>query len=151
VPFAGGKWALYIPASWGPSPGEDTIVGSLPDGVEVVGVWQVSEDPNDLAFVGALPARGASDKDFEETAKNASVGIKIVAADSSTSEPTWSTTVGGYRQVTVVTNAILEDESTATQAGAVIILGDTAIYIVATSYMDTGANGAVQTIANGIE
>lgn len=152
VPFADGEWALYIPGSWGPSAAEDSIVQALPDGVEIVGVWQVTDSPNDLAFVGALPATGATDEQFEATATNSSRGLALYTDETSTRDPEWSTTVGGYRQVTVMTTAVFDDGTTAIQMGSVVILGDTAIYIVATSFEPHfGAPGTVTTIANGIE
>jgi hypothetical protein len=152
VPFADGRWALYIPRSWRESPAEDAVVSSLPDGIDVIGIWQVTDSPNDLAFVGTLPAADATDEQFEATATTSSRGLAVIAKDTSTREPEWSTTLGGYRQVTVITVGLLADGTSATQVGSVVVLGDTAIYIVATSFEPHfGAPGAVTTIANSIE
>ena len=146
---------LWLPSRsehWNKSASEGEIVNELPDGVEIVGIWQITDSPNDIAFVGALPAVGVTDEAFEATAKNSSLGIKVLAEDSSTSEPEWSTTVGGYRQVTVVTNAGFEDGSTGTQVGSVVVLDDYAIYILSTSFEPHFiGTSAVETIANSIE
>ena len=147
VEFGGGDWLLTKDAAWLDSDLWSTVEAGLPNDVELIGVWTIGSDPNDLASAASMQATDVDDAELEELATNA---LASSADADEVSDPVWGETSLGYKAVRAQRDLTVDDHP-CLHTVRVVLHESRITYAIALSCSSPNeANAAVDQLTNSI-